>query len=226
MLRDAWRIALKDLRIEQRTREALFTVVLFGLLAVVVFALSFTIERDTSRAYGPGVIWVTVLFAGTLGLQRLFAPEQENDCLGGLLLSPASARGLYLGKLAVQILFMAVMEIVTIPTAFLFFDLFEYTDAAGLGLVAALLVLGTVGFAIVGTLFAAMLLHNRLRDVMLPIIVYPLVTPVLIAGVQATRSLFMGEPHQAALGWMALVGAFDLIYLAVSLAIFPYMARE
>lgn len=225
MIHDAILVFRKDLAIERRSREALFTVVVFALLATLVFALSFVISRDTSGAYGPGVIWVTVLFAGTLGLQRLFEPERENDCMAGLLLTPADPRGIYLGKLTIQLGFMGVMELLTIPAIFLFFDLFELLDGPRALWFVALCILGTLGFAIVGTLFAAMLLNTRLREVMLPIIVYPLVTPVLIAGVQATRALFL-VPGADVGGWLALVGAFDLIYLALAMVIFPHMVRE
>ena len=160
MFRDAWLIAEKDLRIERRSKEVVFTVLAFSLLSTLVFALGFYIDRDTAKAYGPGIIWVVVLFAGTLGLQRLFEPERENDCLGGLLLSPADPRGIYLGKLAVQLTLTGLMELVTIPTIFLFFDIFPMLDAPRALLLVAILTLGTVGFAVVGTLFAAMLLNT------------------------------------------------------------------
>ncbi len=226
MLRDALLILQKDITIERRSKEVLFTVVIFSLLATLVFSLSFMIDRDTSKAYGPGIVWVTILFSGTLGLQRLFEPERENDCLAGLLLTPADPRGIYLGKVAVQLLFMGVMEVLTLPAIFLFFDLFEIVSGPAVAMFLAIVVLGTIGFSLVGTLFAAMLLSTRLKDVMLPVIVYPLVTPVLIAGVQSTRALFVGDPGVDVMGWVAILGAFDLVYLALALAIFPLMVRE
>jgi heme exporter protein B len=153
----------------------------------------------------------------------LFDAERENDCFGGLLLAPIDLRGVYLGKLCVQLTFSGLMELCTIPLIFLFFDLFSLMDSARCITLLALLLLGTVGFAIIGTLFAAMLLSTRLRDVLLPIVVYPLVTPVIIAGVQGTRALFGGV--EAATHWVTLIGAFDLIYLGLALAIFPKMLR-
>ena len=223
MLSVAKLIYRKDLAIERRSRETLFTVLSFGLLATLVFSLSFFIENDVSGAYAPGVIWIVVLFASTLGLQRLFESERENDCFGGLLLAPIDLRGVYIGKLFVQLTFSGLMEICTIPLIFLFFDLFSLVDAARVWTLLVLLALGTLGFAIIGTLFAAMLLSTRLRDVLLPIVVYPLVTPVIIAGVQGTRSLFMGV--ESTTHWISLIGAFDLIYLGLALAIFPKMLR-
>ena len=214
----------KDLAIERRSRETLFTVLSFGLLATLVFSLSFFIENDVSGAYAPGVIWIVVLFASTLGLQRLFDAERENDCFGGLLLAPIDLRGVYLGKLLVQLTFSGLMELCTVPLIFLFFDLFSLIDGMRFLTLVLLLVLGTIGFALIGTLFAAMLLSTRLRDVLLPIVVYPLVTPVLIAGVQGTRALFTGVEEVT--HWVSLIAAFDLIYLGVALAIFPKMLRE
>jgi len=226
MIETAPLIFRKDLTIERRSREIMFTVLTFGLLSTLIFALSFMIDRDTSRAYGPGIIWVTVLFAGTLGLNRLFEPERENDCLTGLLLSPADPRGIYVGKVLVQLGFMAVMELITIPLIFLFFDMFELVDPTRAAVIGAILILGTIGFALLGTLFAAMLLNSSLKEILLPVIVYPLVTPVLIAGVQSTRALLSGDAIADVGGWIALLGAFDLIYLAVALSIFPLMIRE
>jgi len=226
MLRDAWLVFQKDLTIERRSREVLFTVITFSVLSAVIFALSFYMDEDTAKAYGPGVIWVTVLFAGTLGLQRLFESERENDCMAGLLLSPADPRGIYLGKVLVQLWFSGWMLVITVPVIFLFFDLFRVMDANRAALLVLILILGTVGFALLGTLFAAMLLNMRLKDVLLPVIVYPLVTPVLIAGVQSTRALLRGEGLESVSGWLTLLAAFNLIYAAVSLVLFPLMVRE
>lgn len=226
MLSDALLVLKKDLIIERRSKELLFTVIAFGLLATVVFALSFYIDKKSTIAFSPGVIWVVVLFSGTLGLQRLFAPEHENDCMAGLLLSPADPRGVYLGKVFVQLVFSGAMEIVTIPLIFLFFDLFPLVTPTTVLLIALILILGTIGMALIGTLFAAMLLNARLREVLLPAVVYPLVTPVLIAGVQSTRELLGGASPADVLGWITLLGAFDLIYAAVALILFPLMVRE
>ena len=224
MLADAWAIFRKDLRIERRSRELLFSVVAFGVLATVLYSLSFFIDDDRTRAYTPGILWVTVLYAGSLALGRLFDSERENDCLGGLLLSPADPRGLYLGKVFTLLLAMGIMEAITVPLILLFVDMFKLLDGTAIALATLALALGTIGFAVVGPLFAAMLLSSRLRDILVPIIVFPLVTPVLIAGVQCTRALLEG--NQDVSHWLSLLGAFDLIYLATALALFPAMARE
>ena len=183
MLKTAWLLFKKDITLERRSREFIFTMLTFSLLTTLIFALSFFIESDVAKAYGPGVLWVVVLFGGTLGLQRLFESERENDCLGGILLSPADPRSLYLSKVTFLIMFMVLMELIFVPAVFLFFDLFEGMSSTTLFTISAVMILGTLGFAIVGTLFAASLLNMRMREVLLPIVVYPLVTFVLIAGV-------------------------------------------
>lgn len=226
MFRVAWLVLKKDLTIERRSREVLFTVLTFSLLATVVFGLSFYIEGDRSKAYAPGVLWVIVLFSGTLSLQRLFEPERDNDCLGGLLLAPVDPRGVYVGKVLLQIAFSGLMEVVTVPMIFLFFGLFEGLDAVSAGIIASALILGTIGFALVGTLFAALLLRTKMREVLLPVVIYPLVSPVLIGGVQLTRELLTGESPDAVMDWIGILAAFDLIYLGLCLWVFPYLIRD
>jgi heme exporter protein B len=226
MLKTAWLLFRKDLILERRSREFIFTMLTFSLLTTLVFALSFFIESDVAKSYGPGVLWVVILFGGTLGLQRVFEPERENDCLGGILLSPACPRSLYLSKVFFLILFMVLMELIFVPTVFLFFDLFEGLGAATVAMITAVMLLGTLGFAFVGILFAASLVNMRMREVLLPIVVYPLVTPVLIAGVQSTRALLSGAAPSEVLDWVVLLGAFDLIYLGICLWLFPVMVKE
>ena len=226
MLRDALLVFRKDIAIERRSRESLFTMLTFAMLSTVVFALGFYIDDDRARAYGPGILWVVVLFSGTLGLQRLFDAERENDCLAGLLLSPADPRGLFLGKVMVQLVFTGIMEALTIPLIFLFFGLFELATPEGIATIALIVVLGTIGFAFIGTLFAATLLSTRLREVLLPIVVYPLASPVFIAGVQSTRGLLTGETPGDVAHWMMLMLAFDLIYAGLCVAIFPVLIRD
>ncbi len=224
LLRGARLIFDKDWTIERRSREVAFSMLTFSLLATLVFALGFYVDDDKVRAYVPGILWVVVLFAGTLGLGRLFDSERESDCLGGLLLSPLEPRALYLGKLLVQLVFVGAMELCTLPVLFLFFDVFQLLDARSATWLTLVIVLGTIGFSIVGTLFAALLLDVRMREVLLPIVVYPLVTPVFIEGVSATRAL-LSDPRADVLDWVMLMAAFDCIYLGLAVALFPKLVR-
>jgi heme exporter protein B len=225
MIRSARTIFRKDLTIERRSTEITVSVLLFSALAVVIFAIGFYVDETNAQIYGPGVIWVVLLFASTLALNRLFDTERENDCLGGLLLTPADPRGLYLGKAVFHWLMTLGAAIVTVPAIFMFFDMFRLIGSDAALVLAASLVLGLSAFSLVGTLFAAMLLHTRLREVLLPIVVYPLVTPVLIAGVQITRELLSGAPVAEVMGWFYQLVAFDLFFLAGCLVLFPIMVR-
>ncbi len=215
----------KDLRTERRSRELTVSVLLFSALAVLIFAIGFYVDDKTAQTFGPGVIWVIVLFSSTLALNRLFDAERENDCLAGLLLTPADPQGIYLGKAAFHFFMSAGISLVTVPAICLFFDMFRHLSmVAGLWIALALF-LGLLGISLVGTLFGAMLLHTRLRDVLLPIVVYPLITPVMIAGVQITRSLLAGGQAADVLGWIYQLVAYDCLFLAGCLVLFPVMMR-
>jgi heme exporter protein B len=226
MWSDAMRIFRKDVAIELRTREIVFSVLTFSLLATVIIALGFYEDVGQVEIYGAGVIWVVVLFTCTLGLNRLFDAERQDDCLAGLLLTPCDTRSIYIGKVLFQLVVCSVMIVVTVPVIFLFFNMFQLTTPSGVLVIAMTLVLGIIGFSIVGTLFAAMLLNTRLREVLLPVVVYPLVTPVIIGGVQATRQVFNGDGFTDVSDWIGLMAAFDLIYGALCLFLFPKLIRE
>lgn len=224
VLRTAWLIARKDLRVEARSRELLYTTVFFALACVLVFA--FALLRD-GRAPGhasAGILWVAIAFAGTLALGRAFERERQHETLRALLLGPAERPAVYLGKLVTVIGLMAGLEILLVPVVALLFD-------APLGRfplrLTALLVAGTVGFAAVGTLFAAMLVRAHARDVLLPVLLYPIVVPVIIAGTQGTAALLAPEPSlDVAQAWLAMLVFFDAVFVTLALWTFaPVMAE-
>ena len=190
VLSEAWAVLHKDLLIELRTREVLYSMALFSVLTVVIFTFAFVVRDESLALVAPGIPWVALTFAGTLGLARTFAREQEGDCLTGLLVSPASTGGIFLGKALANTVFMLVVEALLVPLCGVFFDL-DFSAAPWLQL--ALFVLGTVGFTAVGTLFSTMLLNSRLRDVLLPLVFYPIVVPVVIAGVKGTAAVLAGN---------------------------------
>ncbi len=225
MMHTARIVFWKDLRAERRSRELTVSVLLFSALAVLIFAIGFYVDEETAQAYGPGIIWVIVLFSSTLALNRLFDAERENDCLAGLLLTPVDPRGIYLGKMFFHFFMSAGIALVTVPTICLFFDLFRYLSMSAWLWIAGALVLGLWGISMVGTLFGAMLLHTRLREVLLPIVVYPLITPVMIAGVQITRTLLVGGELADVSGWMYQLIAYDCLFFAGCLVLFPALMR-
>ncbi|MEI6243856.1 MAG: heme exporter protein CcmB [Acidobacteriota bacterium] len=216
ILRSAWLIAEKDLKVESRSRELVYTTLFFAVTAVLIFAFSF-VQEDSSIPAGSasGILWVTLTFSGTIALTRTFEREREHDTLRGLLLSPVERPAVYLGKLMAVLLLLAGVELVLVPLTGLFFQ-------APLGrapwLLFALLATGTLGFASVGTLFAAMLVRARSRDVLLPVVLFPIIVPVIIAGVRGTNALFTPETDVAvARMWLAMLVSFDAVFLSLAL---------
>ena len=212
--RTIWLILHKDVLVELRTREVVATQVLFALLVVVVFAFAFSLDETRARLVAPGIVWVAVLFSGTLGLGRVFDRERDNGCLTALFLAPAGPSAVYVAKVLGVLLFVTVAEILTVPLILAFVG--ASIPPAGWAIFVAALALGTLGFALVGTLFGAMLANARLREVLLPIVVYPVVIPVIVAGVEVTGiAMGSGVADQAA-GWLQLMGGFDAIFCAVA----------
>jgi heme exporter protein B len=204
----------KELRVEARSREVLLAMGLFALLLVVVFAFAFQLEQDLVQALGPGLVWVTVIFAGHLGLGRVIDREREHGALTGLIHSPAGPFAVFWAKAIAAFLFMLAVEVVLVPVAMILVGL----DLApgGAAPLALGLVLGSFGFATVGTLFAAMLAEARLREVIVPLVVYPVAVPVLIAGVRTAAIAFSGAGADELGSYLTLLGGFDVIYAALA----------
>jgi heme exporter protein B len=212
----AWQIALKDLRVESRSRELVFTTLFFALTSVLVFAFSF-VQADDSVPAGAaaGILWVTLAFSGTIALTRTFEREREHDTLRGLLLSPAPRSAVYLGKLFGVVLLLLAIQALIVPLTGLFF---QAPIGRTAGWLAAMLITGALGFGAVGTLFAAMLVRARSRDVLLPLVLFPIVVPVIIAGVRGTNAIFLPEPDFAmARVWLAMLVSFDAVFVSLAL---------
>lgn len=219
ILRDGWIVTKKDLRVELRSKEILLTTAYFGFLVVLVFSFSFFHGDAPIPAVAAGILWVALAFAGTLGLGRVFEREREGDCIRALLLTPIARPSLFLGKALGVFLFMLVVEAVVVPAVFFFFNLPITGDRATK--LALVLLLGTVGYSVIGTLLASMLLRAQAKDVLLTIVLYPVVLPLLIVGVKATAALFdlAGELSDFSV-WLRVLVAFDVVFLVVSLWIF------
>lgn len=218
-----WLIARKDLAVEIRSRELVYTTLFFALSCVLVFAVSFVRERALTDA-AAGILWIAIAFSGTLALGRTFERERYADTLRALMLAPANRPAIYVGKLVGILTLLVATEIVVLPLVALLFQarLFERPF-----LMAGLLLSGTVGFSCVGTLFAAMLARARSRDVLLPILLYPITIPVMIAGVRGTAALLEATAQvEAARFWIVLLICFDVVFLTLSLWTFePVMAE-
>jgi heme exporter protein B len=223
VLRQAARVAGKDLRIELRSKEIVYTMAFFGALLVVVY--SFAFPRDERAVIGslPGMLWVTIAFTGTIGLGRAFDRERENDTMRALLLAPVPRLAVFLGKaMSIALLVIAVTAIVA-PLLALFLSAPLFAEPGPLILV---LLLGAIGFSVTGTVFAASLLKVRSRDVLLPVILYPLLVPLFVAGTKATAAL-LGPPNfDAAWYWIQFLGIYDAVFLVLSLWIFESLVIE
>jgi len=223
-LRVAWLIVQKDLTVEVRSRELIYTTAFFAVSCVLVFAFALVREGRPLEDAAAGILWIAIAFAGTLALGRTFERERHTETLRALLLAPASRPAIYVGKLAGILLLMAAVEAVLVPLVALFFDAPVLARPMYL---LALLVSGTVGFAAVGTLFAAMLVRARSRDVLLPVLLYPITIPVIIAGVRGTAALFQPEPDvEMARMWIAILGFFDVVFVTLSLWTFEPLMTE
>ncbi|MGQ9567938.1 MAG: heme exporter protein CcmB [Anaerolineae bacterium] len=220
-LRQLGAILWKDISAELRTKEMFSSMFVFAFLAIVVFNFAFELRVDNVRQVAPGILWVAFSFAGVLGLNRSFILEKDRGCLEGLLLSPLDRSLVYFAKVLSNLLFMLVVEALSLPIFTALFNL--PLLRLDLGVV---ILLGTVGFAGVGTLFSAMVVNTRAREVLLPVLLFPIVTPVLIASVKLTGGLLDGLPLLAMGNWLRLVGAFDAIFLAVSYMTFDYVVEE
>jgi len=223
-LRTAFLVFRKDVAIEVKSREILYTTLLFALSCVLVFSIAFVKQGEPVEDAAAGILWIAIEFAGTLALGRTFERERYSETLRALLLAPASRAAIYVGKMLGILLLLAVVELLLVPlVAFLFHaPLF-----AAPALLVALLAAGTVGFAAVGALFAAMLVRARSRDVMLPILLYPITIPVMIAGVRGTAALLQDPPDAATVTmWMAILAAFDVVFVTLSLWTFEPVMTE
>ena len=223
-IRDVWTVTRKDLLIETRTREIVLTTMFFALACVMVFAFGFVREGRPVQDAAAGILWIAIAFSGTLALGRAFERERQGETLRALLISPIDRPALYLGKLLGILILLAAVELLVVPMVALMFQapLFDY-PLLMLGLIAA----GTLGFAAVGTLFAAMLVRARSRDVLLPVLLYPITVPVIIAGVRATAALLQPDVELAIVQfWVALLIALDVVFLTLALWTFEPLMTD
>ena len=222
--RAALLIYQKDLTVELRSREVLATMALFGVLLVVLSGFAFVRDAQALPDVAAGVLWVALAFTGTLGVGRTLDREREGDTLRALLQAPMSRNALYLGKLCTVVTFMLLVEAILVPLVGLFFDA---PVLARPGMLALLLAFGTVGFASLGSLMAALLLGSRSRDLILAVIVYPLCVPVLVGGVLGTSALWQPVPNDGlARMWLAVVAACDILFLTLALLVFEPLMTE
>ncbi len=220
LFRQTLAILAKDLRREWRSREIMITTISFAVLLMVIFTFAFYQDEQTVAHVFPGILWVSIVFTGTLAVGRTFQHERDDDCLRALALIPGSPKSLYLGKLLTNLCFIFLFELALIPLLWLTFSV-DLQAALSLHLITV--ALGTLGFASLGTLVAAMLVRSDLREVLLPIVLYPLLVPLLIAGVQTTSALLDGASAEDIRPWLQAMLAMDILYAVLGLLLFRWV---
>ncbi len=212
----------KELRAEWRTRELLNTTIVFVLMVIVLFSFSFDPTAAEARRFSPGLLWLAFLFAGSLMLQPCFVREQANDTLAALRLAPIDPFAVVAGKLAANFLFLFLAELLMLPIFAVFYRVHVLPVIGPLALV---LVLGTLGISVTGTVFSAISAQARMRELLLPLLLFPVLTPVLIAAVEATGGL-LDDPPELRLKWVGVLVAFDVIFLTAAWLLSEFLLEE
>jgi heme exporter protein B len=220
--RSAAILLAKELRSEFRTRELLSATIVFALVIVVLFSFAFDPTAAESRRYGPGLLWISFLFAGSLMLNPSFARERLNDTMDALRMAPISPFAILSAKMLANFIFMSLVEVVLLPV---FSVLYNVSVSGVVVPLILVLVLGTIGLTVTGTVFSAISSHARLREVLLPLLLLPILTPLLIAAVEATASLLVEQPELDRT-WVALLAGFDIVFLTASWLLCDYLIEE
>ncbi|MEO8260342.1 MAG: heme exporter protein CcmB [Acidobacteriota bacterium] len=223
-LKVALLVLRKDVIIEIKSREILFTTLFFSVSCILVFSFAFVSEGQAVGDVAAGILWIAIAFSGTLALGRTFERERYGETLKALLLAPVARPAIYLGKLLGVVILLGLAELLLVPLVALLFSASLFARPL---LLAALLLTGTIGFCAVGTLFAAMLVRARTRDVLLPILLYPITVPVMIAGVRGTAALLAAPPDEpVATMWIGLLMSFDVVFVTLALWTFEPLMTE
>ena len=222
-LRAAWLVARKDLQLELRTKEILTSTGLFAVLVVTLGSLAFYTDPVNAPKVAPGVLWISILFCGILLIGRSWTLERENQAIFGLLQAPIPRASIYLGKSVSALALLLTVELLVVPLCLVFFQI--DTEGKLLPLVG-LVALGSVGFVATASLFSAVSIRTRARDLMLSVLVFPLVAPALLAAAVATRELFAGATLIEMLGWFRILAAFDLLFIGLGLWVSRFLLAE
>jgi heme exporter protein B len=220
LLKQAYLLLGKDLRLELRRRDSLLTMFFFGTLLLFVFHFSFDVAPDKMAEMAPALLWLAFLFTGTLGLAQLFQSERENHCLDALLLSPLDRGALFLAKSGFNLLLMTAVELVVMPLFWILFNLSSWNLLPQLFLVT---LLGTVGFCVLGTIMSAITLRARARELLLPLVLFPLMVPVLLATIRCMETIFKTGSLGDTAPWLRLLLGFDVIFLTLGVLIFDWV---
>jgi heme exporter protein B len=223
MLGKIWAVFRKDLLIELRTKDSLNAMLFFGIVVLVIFNFALEDVRESIRMAVPGVLWVAFAFSGTLGLNRMFATEKENSCLQGLMMIPMDRGLLYLGKMLAASVFMLITELIISVFCMIFFNLTVWREIPYL---AAVFIVGTFGFTSVGTLLSAVSANTRMREVFLPLILFPVVLPILINAVAATNIILNTVEYAALKLPLTIMSVFTIVFATLAYLLFEYVLED
>ena len=213
----------KDLLIELRTKDSLNMMLFFGIVVLVIFNFALEPIRDSIRAAVPGVLWVAFVFSGTLGLNRMFAAEKENSCLQGLLMVPVDRGIIYLGKMLAATVFMLIAEFVIFVFSLVFFNLSVWAEVPYMILVS---LIGTLGFTAVGALLSAISINTRMREVFLPLILFPVVLPIIINAVEATSIILNTVDYRLLNMPLTIMSVFTIVFVVLAYLLFDYVLED
>lgn len=220
-LRAMGAVVWKDLAAERRSRELLSSMLVFALLVIFIFNFALELDPATRGTVTSGVLWVTFIFAGTLGLNRSLAVEKDRGCLDGLLLAPVDRTAIYFGKMLANLIFMLLVALIVLPV----YSILYNVNLLNPGLWGVIF-LGAEGYVAVGTLLSAMAVQTRTRDILLPILLFPVVIPVLVAAVKASGGILQAVPAEEIRQWINLLVVYDVIFTAASFMVFEFVVEE
>jgi heme exporter protein B len=222
-MKKIWAIFRKDLLIELRTKDSFNAMLFFGIVVLVVFSFALASLRDSIRTAASGILWVAFAFSGTLGLNRMFAAEKENSCLQGLLMIPVDRGIIYLGKMLAATVFMLISEVVIFIFTLIFFNLTVFKEIPYLALI---FVIGSLGFSAVGTLLSAIAVNTKMREVLLPLILFPVILPILINAVEATNIVLNGGDYAALKLPLTVTSVFTIVFATIAFLLFEHVLED
>ncbi len=214
-------VVWKDLAAEWRSREMISSMLVFALLVIIIFNFALELSATTRENVTAGILWVTFTFAGTLGLNRSMAVEKDRGCLDGLLLAPVDRSAIYFGKMISNFLFILLVAAIVLPVYSILYNI----NLIRPDLILVIL-LGAFGYVSIGTLLASMAVQARTRDILLPVLLFPVVIPLVIAAVKASAGYLQGFEPAEIQPWINIILVFDVIYTAIALMVFDFIVEE
>ena len=224
-MKDFLYLAWKDLLMEFRTKQMLNSMVIFSLIVIVIFNYTFSniLFNIKVEDIAPGILWIAFTFAGMLGLSRSFSSEMEEGCLDGLKLCPVDPSTIYLGKVVSNLVIMFLIEAIIVP---MFIVLFNFSVVKGLAGLIVIILLGTIGFILVGTLFSALTVNVRTREILLPVILFPIIIPLIMSSVMATQKVLSTGDLFSAIDEIRLLIVYDLVFFIAAQLVFEYVIED